>query len=292
MAAGWGVEATVSNGNVVSGTTDTDVRKIWGGLYSPGIISGAKVTTSASAMSYTISAGVVAIQIATGEVVLAPVPQTTISTSAAPASGNRVDIIWVRQRFPSPDNTSEVIVECGTTLPSKALPLRRFSIPAGITNTNSAVATGNIDYSIPYGASLGILHKYKYTGSITVPNAITRAGHGTIYLPTDRNVRFKYIGIHSAEGAVGFDNSKYTQLGCLPNVDGGDFVLWSSPGLHQAWQTVYFESTITLSAGSHTVNLGRFREVGPGNVKQWHGTYNNFGREGATFTVEDAGPVV
>lgn len=290
MPSGWGVDPTIENGIVTSGTSAEDVRKVWGALYSPGIISGCEVKTNTN-MTYTITEGVVAIKTATGQVVLSPVAATTIPTAAAPATGTRTDIVWVRQKFPSPDNNSNVVVEVGTTLPTRALMLRKFTVSAGATNTNAAVVDAARDFSIPYGASLGTLHYYQNTFSGVISNTLLREGIGTIYLPTDRLVRFTYRGVHSAQNAVRFDDARYCELAVYPSVDNNNFELWTSGGLHQAWETVEFTTTRALTAGTHTVSYVRRREVGPGSIVQWHGWYNGNYRRGAEFFVEDAGPI-
>jgi hypothetical protein len=95
-----------------------------------------------------------------------------------------------------------------------------------------------------------------------------------------------------AQGAVGFDNSKYCEWGFLFNVDGGDFVLHTTPGLHQALATYEFSSSIELSAGSHVVSLGRLRIAGPGVAVTHYGTDGlGFGRRGIEFSVYDEGPI-
>jgi hypothetical protein len=207
-------------------------------------------------MSYTINSGVVAIKTATDEIILAPVATTTISTAAAPGSGSRTDIIYVQQRYPSIEGDANIVVGVGTVLPARAVELKRFVVSAGNTNTNAAVATGGINYSIPYGASLGVLHRWQntYTGLLSIP--LLREGHGTFTVPTDRRVRFSVNALLYSSGAVGFDNSKYTEHYFLPNIDGGDMIIFTTPGLHQAWAQYYWEHTINVSAGTHTTNLG------------------------------------
>lgn len=292
MSSGWGVDATIANGVVTSGTSSSDVRKIWGALYTPGIISGARVTTNAD-MRYTVSSGVVAIQTATNEVVMAPVEATTVPTPSA--NGTRVDIVWARQRFPgiNGDSDSNVVIEVGTTLPARAVVLAKFTVNAGITGTNGAIKQANIDYSIPYGASLGVLHKYQHAYNGTLPTARTVSGVGSIHLPTDRNIRFRYTGVHCAANSIMWDTSKYCELGVLPMLDGMEFEQWNTSGLHAAWETVYFETTVPVQAGTHTVGMMRYRKQGPGTPYQLYGYQTDgYMRRGADFVVEDAGPIV
>lgn len=292
MTSGFGVDASVDG---TSGTSSEDIRRINGALYSPGIISGCAVTTSASAMTYKVAEGVVAIKTAVGEVVLAPVSQATVTAPAAPSSGTRTDIVYAKQRFPSivAEGDANVIVGVATTLPVNALELMRYTVGAGITNTNAAIRTGDVNYSIPYSSSLGVLHYWqnKFQGALSAN--LIREGHGQFYLPTDRQVQFKFHACLSALNASGFDNSKYCEWGFLPNLDGYDAVLWTTPGLHQAWQTVMFERTINVTAGNHTVNIGSMRKAGPGTALQWYGLQGDgMGRMGAEFIVTDMGPAV
>lgn len=291
MTSGWGVDATKVNGVPVSGTSDLDVRKVWGALYTPGIISGSRVTTSGTALTYTISSGVVAIKTAEDEVVMAPVTGQTITVAAVTA--NRTDYIWVQQRFPTIEGDSQVSIGYGPLAPQRALVLAEYSLTAGATNTNQGIRTdSSLQFSIPYGSRLPRLHYWNNRYEGVLSTSLLREGHGSFYLPTDRYVKFSYSSVLSASGASGFDNTKYVEHGFLPNIDGGDFVLWTTPGLHQAWQSVYFERTLMLNAGYHTCHLGALRIVGPGLTVQHYGVDSaGFGRQGGEFSVEDAGPI-
>jgi len=167
-----------------------------------------------------------------------------------------------------------------------------FTVSAGNTNTSAAVRSGFKTYSIPRNGSLGLLHYWQntYSGSLSIP--LLREGYGTIYLPTDRRVTFKVRAVLNAAGASGWDNTKYCEWGFLFGIDSGDFVLHTTPGLHQAWATYEFSTAIELSAGTHTVNLGSLRIVGPGVAETHYGVDGaGFGRRGIEFSVLDEGPV-
>ena len=289
MTSGFGVDPAEDG---TSGTSSEDIRKIFGGLYTAGVISGCLITTSASAMTYSVSAGVVAIKTAVGEIILAPVAATTIATSAAPGSGSRTDIIYAQQRYPSIEGDANIVISVGTTLPARAVELRRYIISAGNTNTNAGVVSGGVNFSIPYGATLGVLHQYQHQYHGQLATGLERRGHGTITLPTDRRVKFSIQSTLTAFQAVGFDNSKFCEYGFLPNIDGGDFVIWTTTGLSQAWTTFQFEGYLNLSAGQHTVNYGGVRTMGPGTPHLIYGSQLGYGRTGTIFTVEDAGPTV
>lgn len=301
MTSGWGVDATVANNVVTSGTTSADVRKVWGALYTPGIISGCVITRSGSAMTYTVSSGVVAISPSIGEVIMAPVQGAPVTAAGAPGTGTRVDVVYAQQRQPASGDSNVALDvlsfanEGAIVLPPASQELGRFLVSAGQTNTNAATRLGGITYSIPYGGTLGNLHHWnnKYDGDLS--NALLREGYGTFKLPTDRLVRFRYTVVLSARNASGFDNSKYCEYGYLFRSEeiGGDFVLHTTPGLHQAWATYQFESTLILPAGNNTVSVGGLRIVGPGTAWQHYGTDSQgFGRRGGEFDVDDLGPAV
>jgi hypothetical protein len=298
MTSGLGVDPTKSGTTITSGTTSQDIQQIFGGLYTPGMVSGGTVTTSPSAMTYTTTAGVAIVPMATGQNVPIPVPATTITALAVPASGTRTDIIYAQQRTPAIDGDSDVIVNYGPTLPARSVALKTYTQPAGATNSSAGAVSGDIIYSIPYGASLGQLHFYNWTTPGALPTAgITRVGAGTIFLPTDRLVNWKVVCVMYAMNATGFDNAHYSEYGFLPHFDGpsgtGDFVLWTTPGLHQAWATYTFEATIPMAAGTYNVNLGMLRIVGPGTpATHYGGDSQGFGRRGIEFTITDVGVLV
>jgi hypothetical protein len=253
-------------------------------------------------MSYTVASGVVAISPSVGEVIMAPVQGATVTSAAAPGTGTRVDVVYATQRQPASGDSNVVLsvlsfaTESAIVAPAASQELGRFLVSAGQTNTNAAVEIGDVKYSIPYGGSLGILHYWqnKYDGDL-FNGYLNRIGHGTYNLPTDRLVRYSYRTVLSARGASGFDNSKYCEYGYLFNSDriggSGDFVLHTTPGLHQAWATYSFDSLIVLPAGPNTFSFAETKIVGPGNAWQHYGTDGSgFGRRGGEFMVEDLGP--
>lgn len=279
MTSGWGVDATLNGSGVVtSGTTAADVRKVWGGLYSPGIVTGCTVSTSASAMQYTVTSGLVAIKTSTGEIIMAPVQGKTIT---APAATNRTEIIWARQKFPA-EGSSDVEIESGTVLPPNSVALKRYVVTAGQTNTNAAVQSGGIDYSIPYGSSLGILHQHRNTDN-TWFTASAPFGTKAIYLPTDRLVRVSLLTCVSAASA------EYCEAGFDFKLDGVKKWKWNTTVLSNAWATYFWSDTLVIPAGQHTVSYDRYRAAGTGNP--WH-HYVAGDASGSLFTVEDIGPSV
>lgn len=289
MPVGFGAAPTINaNNEVVSGTSDTDVRKIWAGLYpQPGLISGGVVTTSASTQAYSVTAGVAVVRMTNTEHVLIPIPASTVNPT--PTGQPRTDIIYVQQNIPSVEGDSNVQVKVGPTLPAaRAVELARFTQTATATSTSSGVRTGQINYAIPYGANLGTLWRMQnmHDGIFTTRDTI---GNGSFYLPTDRQLRISMSTVVVAIGAVGFDNSKYCESSYNVYIDGKAVAVWRSPGLHQAWQWIQFETVVNCSAGTHTVKVDRGRESGPGTPKQVYGSGNT---PGCLVEIKDDGVAI
>lgn len=291
MTTGWGIDPLKDgSGNVTVGTTAADFRQIQGGIYSPGLISGGLVTRSASSLTYTVAAGVAAFPIVTGtnpQTALGPIPAGSVVTTA-PTSGSRVDLVYATQRTVTANGDPNIVLGVGTTLPARSVLLNGFTISAGNANTNATVQSANIAYSIPYGASLGLLvnKRSSFLGNFTVrADDIT----SSFYLPTDRLVRVTLDSTLSALGAVGFGTSAtYCEAGYDVFIDGGRYALWSSMGLHQAAAENSWSVYAQLTAGTHTIKTERYRQAGPGTcvARAMVGTL------GAQLTVEDIGPVV
>jgi hypothetical protein len=248
-------------------------------------------------MTYTVSAGIAAIQMASGEVVLSSVPATTIPASSVPSSGGRTDYIYAYQATPAIDGNSSVTVRYGTQAQAtafQALTLDSYVQPAGATVTSAGTRGSSVNYSIPYSGNLGRLYYWQYAVNGNLPDnnsgSINWVGNGTIYLPTDRTVTWRLSAVLSAAGASGWDNSHYCEYGFLPTYDTATWVLWTTGGLHQAWQTFNWQATLTLPAGLHTVKMGMFKEVGPGSAYCHYGPDGQgFGRRGIEMEIWDAG---
>jgi hypothetical protein len=283
MATSWGIDPLKDvNGIVTMGTTAADFRQIQGALYSPGLISGGLVTRSASAMTYTVSNGVAAYPIVTGtnpQTVLGPVISGVVNTTA-PVSGTRVDIVYATQRTVAVNGDPAIVLGVGTTLPANSVMLDAFIVSSSNTNTNAAVRQADIKYSIPYGASMGLLvnRKSTFVGGFSVSSNDLS---GSIYVPTTRLLRVSLQAGLSSQNAVGFDNSKYCEAGYDIYIDEVKKFGWTSQGLHQAWAETFWSDTIELPAGSHTYRTVRYRAAGTGMC---------MARGGAIFQIQDVGP--
>lgn len=294
MTTGFGAEPLKENGIIVEGTNAVDIRKIWGGLYTPGLISGGEITRSSSTLTYDISSGVAAIEWSDGQVVLAPIPET----NDLPAPTNLTsgtDMIYAQQNNPAVDGNARVevkIVRQATgshfELPPRSVKLGAFISQTGQGNTAAFVATGALDFSIPYGASLGVMLQHRDTSNATFTGTATVATK-TVYLPTDRLLRVTLSTSLSARGASGgFDNTGYAEARYFPVLDGVRRAGWSTPLLTSAWSTYTFVDYMTVTRGTHTIAYQRVRTNGEPERR-----YSiNDGCMGTLYSVEDVGPVV
>lgn len=197
MATGWGV----GNDAMGNGTTPDDVQTITAAEYATaGIIKGCEVTTTSS-MAYNISAGAVVVKISTDRMVRVPVQaQNNIPTAAAPATGSRTDIIYVKQNFPATDGNSAVVVGVATTLPDNSVEIGRRIISAGNTATSQGAAAGNRIYAQLTGASRNLLATHRDTDTaVHKPGEVITRGATSFVLPTDRLVEFRMTGVIAAE---------------------------------------------------------------------------------------------
>lgn len=285
MTSGFGVEETVTGGIVTSGTTAQDIRLILGALYTPGIVSGAAVYTSSSAMTYRVSAGVVVIEMAAYQNVVAPVPEFTYTAQPNNTAATRVDRVYVKQNTPETEGNSNVVIGVGPTIPARAVEIWSYNVPAGATTTSAALSTADRKYSIPYGSSKGVLYQYRYTANTTVINN-TRILTTSLSVPTDRQVRLMATVCVSSQNAQNFDAADYCEMGIYPIIDGAFSAGWRTPGLHQAWAQYQFEDLIYLNAGRHTISVDIRRIIGPGSPLLHYAAGVH---SGLLFTITDEG---
>lgn len=291
MPTGWGV-GNDANG---TGTTPDDIQTITAAEYAnPGILAGCEVTGT-SAMSYNVKEGAVLIQLALGRMIRVPVQAQTVPTAAAPATGSRNDLVYVKQNFPATDGNNAVVVGVSTSLPSNSVEIGRRTIPAGITSTNQAVSIGNTRYARPIGSTLGALGGTVDTDGTVHAEGVFARGSVSFYVPTDRSVEF------SLQSCVSTDTSAANNG---PRVPGGsvmykvyvDGVLQRSfeRGYSTLWDVQHFEFGMPLNVGAHTASYTVERRwVEQGSTGKWrvrHGGAEKF--PGDIFSITDRGVAV
>jgi hypothetical protein len=298
MTTGFGADPVKDvNGNVTVGTTEQDIRQITGSLYSAGLISGGVVTRSASAMTYSVSAGVAAFPITVDastpykpenqRTVLGPIPAAPSLATTAPSSGTRVDMIYAQQLTPTDDGDANVVVRIGTTLPARSVLLDAYIVSSTNTNTMATVKSVDIKYSIPYGAPRGtpwFSQRSTYNGTFNATHLA--AASGSFFLPSDRVVSCNLNTSLNSNGAVGFDNSKYCEAAFAVYIDNIWKFTWTTQGLHQAMADYNWQEMLTIPAGTHTVRVDRWRSAGVGTPFQRYGQ----GNLGLLFEIRDVGP--
>lgn len=248
MATGFGIGPD-QNGN---GTTTEDIQRITSAEYIwPGIINRCGVTPTTE-MKYKIEGGAAVIKIGATAKVKVPVYEQTIPTAAAPATGTRTDIVYVKQNFPASDGDNQVVVGVGTTLPANALELDRFTVHAGDTSTNQATRIGNPIFARPVGGQFGVLHASVDTdGSTHSPGQTLTRGAGTFTLWTDSDVELKLSSCISNDG-IGNVADEYGSVMYQLYVD--DILQYSwERRFDRVWESKEFSRLVTLAKGTHTV---------------------------------------
>lgn len=162
-----------------NGTTPKGARLATGGLLAhdgatplgvrKGVVfdGGGPVVTGTAGMSYDVRAFVVATMAssANGPTIVANDATVNVATGAAPGSGSRIDVVWVRQKLLAGDGGSETgnEAEIGVTqgvasgspsapaIPTGALSLAQVTVTAGTTATNTLVFTRSHQWTAAAG---------------------------------------------------------------------------------------------------------------------------------------------
>lgn len=273
------------------GTTPVEARKALAGLFTPagafgarpGVLSGLTVTGTAG-WTYALAAGhhVTSRGVSDGVVLAANDGAATVATTAAPGTGGRIDLIWVKHSDvdagdPTADNVFGVTagVVSGSpavpALPVGAMELAQAKVMAGATSTSHANVT--ITNTAQRTGLRG--------GIIEVPDAAARvalgnppAGNGYYVHEYSTNILWRNIG-------TAWEQIYPLVLPVIPDTG------WITPALGGGWvnfgagfQTVryrrldgrvYIEGTIKSgTAGVFTLPIG-FR---PTNIMLYVGTAN------------------
>lgn len=260
MATGFGIDGTKDvNGNITSGTSSQDIRKIFGGMFTTGVLRGLNVTTSSTSMDYVVSPGSAIIAISGGngdEVVPVPGYGATVTTAAGGASA-RTDHVYIKQNRPSVEGNSNIVYGVTNTMPTEGdgrLVLKSFTVPANMTNTSQASVTGDVRYATPYGSAGRILVDLVDTYSGAMPAKPSLDQGGSFSLTTDRMVRIDITTTIDCEVVGGVDEGVFT----IVYVDGQRVTTFSSGYLSHNVPTSHSYSLVRpLSAGNHNVTISR-----------------------------------
>lgn len=277
MATGFGVGPD-QNGN---GTTPEDIQAITSAEYIwAGILTGCDVKGT-SGMKYQITAGAVVIRLDDFHKIKVPVLAQTIPTAAAPATGSRTDIVWVKQNFPATDGNNAVVVGVGSSVPSNAVEIGRMVIPAGTTATTQGTPTGNRIFTRPVGSQFGVLFsKVDTDTSEHAPGQVLTRGAGSFALWTDSDVELKLSSCVSATDlANGATADEYGSVLYQIYVDDVLQYSWERR-FDRFWESKEFSRLITLPQGRHTVKYTVATQFKPDNQSgKWkvrYGTEKKF----------------
>lgn len=264
-----------------------------------GVVMGCKVSTSSTGMSYSVGVGSDPVSVAIGSRSGADgatkfiVPTGSVQTTAAPASGARIDIVYGLQRDPEkgdPDNQSIIGVVQGAagaspvapSLPAGAVELARYQVPQGATSTSAATLVSVGDRAIPYGASMGVVHKFTDTFNGKPTQTMRTLGAGSVKIPTERVLEFRLQPTISSEADTK-SGSVYVKF----MLDGKP-VAGFEMSFDRFYQTQMFTKLVTVPAGTHSVSYTIEHAWGDPYVTRY-GTYDKRTFSGTTFEVFDQG---
>jgi len=281
MVTGIGVPAITGTDGAKIGRSALDDRlMVYADYTSLGIIRGCKVYATAAGMKWKIEHGNANMSIAVASRSAAdgaskfPIVAQVIDTTAAPASGARLDVIYARQNRPDlgdPDNQVIVGVVQGNasanpatpTLPAGAVVLATYRVPSGISNTLGATLVEVGPQAVPYGAALGVLVSKTYTANqVQIKDSAQSLLSARFKLTEPRLLCFQLTCSARALAPIRPDK---TEVAMRVLVDGVEiremrFALDAAPGTFQ-----YSEYRV-FGAGTHTVAVNGNMANGNG---QW-----------------------
>ena len=272
MATALGVSADV-DGN---GVTPLVHRQIIGSYFQNSGVMDGLVVSGRNDLKYGVSAGCAVVQRAESDgkmLAYWPGGQTENAVSAGDPSNPRIDVVWVRannkpEYSTDQDNQVHVGVTQGVpsanpvipTVPQGCQPIGFRRMPAGATSTVSATATGDIDYVVPYGSTLGVLARLAENKDGTVDTTSKNPFlQQAFYIPTDR-----WILLH-AYLCVSTPNKGQTGGVAAVQfyVDGEKYTTRKVP-YTDSWETFEPTANVQVSAGRHTFGIAMYNEQGPG----------------------------
>lgn len=284
MAFPVGKPSTEVTPGVWQGTTPEGLQRWLGSQYmNTGIIPGKNIgtVTGTSSWSYAYDAGCAFMYVsqASGNGIMVPFEKGTVPTSPAPSTGTRSDVIYV-------DTNGVVRVAQGATNAPQGVVLDRRVVSAGATSTNSSVSNWDKSFSIPAGASLGLLHRFHDPAADNLIGNVSpmTLGAGRFSLPSDRLVRFDLT--HCISAVDGEWDTNATVMLWQVFIDNKQEMSFTTRAEWDMPQANFMSFTKQLSAGAHTVHYVQSRLKGA-RFRHHKGTADAY--LGNRFEVWDAG---
>lgn len=269
---------------LLQGTSATDLQRIIGASFmTAGVLpNGGLTAEGTSSMAYKVNPGACVLwsDSTSKRGLLIGVEAVTIPTAPAPATGSRIDSVYVTKE-------GTVGVVAGTTIPGGGVSIERFTVPAGITATTSALKSLDRNYAIPVGATLGLRHKFHDPANGVFGNVSPMSlGQGEIVLPSDRLIRFDMTHCISAEQNNTIPGGEATVMRWRIYIDDQLEIAFTTRAEWDNPQTNFMSFTKPLSGGTHKVHYVQDLLKGA-RFKHHKGTAAGYA--GNRFEVWDAG---
>lgn len=302
MVTAYGVAQDKTTGQGCDALTH---RRIIKAQYTnPGIIAGLEVRGRQD-LRYGVTAGVAACSMGDADGMSiaywdgAGAAYTENLVTAGDPAYPRIDAVYMISHTGTPDNLVHVLVKQGAPSASPVPPaveaggqvLAYMKLPAGATSTRAAVPWGDVDYAVHYGSGLGKLaeswSRQSYTGG-----GWNSDGHPyydlkvSFYLPTDRELEFKYYDNFSASDGKSAEIGAAFRLDDV-NLDGSGTVLVSKDG---SWTSHYHVFSQSVRRGSHTACVMKWWAAGSAPSYHYGNNHSGFpAYVGQRFQVFDRG---
>lgn len=305
MATGFGIqeiktaEATGDAPAVYQGTTATDIQTITAARYTnPGILTGAQVVKRAD-WKIDIAPGGVVMNLGSTLAVEVPVYAQTMDLEPAPATGERVDTVYVRQAATQSDNLARVEITAGAA-PAGTVVLDRLRVTAGATRSSQLASVHDRSYARHSQSTQGVFTRaVDQGGDVRTKGKTYKAMEQRFTTETDRWVNLKLsvtAGRTNTKGesSIGTIGGTAASLRYSLYIDNA-LVRTFEVGIDRRWITTQLESLHRVKAGPHTVHVVSEWEndgdmtANTSWVVRWGGT-RKF--NGDALTVFDAGVAV
>ncbi|MDO5663001.1 MAG: hypothetical protein Q4G40_09920 [Brachybacterium sp.] len=253
-----------------NGLTPLEHRRIlWTQYQTFGLISGGEVEGT-SVMEYRVRPGAVAWETSRSsrEAVIIPVPEVTVRTEPAPATGSRTDFVQIDER---------AMVHVLQSWDRSMYLLSRRTVPAGITATTATTARADRDYAVPLAGMLGVMDRWdeQLGHRVAIPRGRHTIKQGQFVVPGDRRMMFD---IRHSVTSAGYTDP--IRMPMSANPDGAILYtitlndqVWKVPFYHsKIWQSHTDEIDFWVMAGTHTWTLQREVWIGEAPITLGGGT--------------------
>lgn len=197
---------------------------------------------------------------------------------AAGGTNPRIDLIWIKAQDPTQGDSSNTVI-VGVTqgvaaasptapaVPAGCTPLAERFVPAGVASTNSTRQSGDVNYAIAAGGSLGLLGEYWDTRDMKGDSNVGRHFYEmatTFTLPTDRLLQFDFKCVYSCSKVDAKNPAAYrSEWAVAFQLDGADLPHSAAAFCSfTPWQTHETSYTTVVKKGTHTARINSWLQYG------------------------------